>query len=109
MHTPNRADVTHVLQAVETLAQQIKDSVDSMEAERRLRPDLARALMEADVFRMGVPRAYNGVEFDPMSQVQVVEELSRINGSVGWLAMIGTAASSLAAFLPPPCGSTILC
>ena len=101
MQTPNRADATHVLQAVETLAQQIKDSVDSMEAERRLRPDLARALMEAGVFRMGVPRAYNGVEFDPMSQVQVVEELSRINGSVGWLAMIGTAASSLAAFLPP--------
>ena len=72
-----------------------------MEAERRLPPDLARALMEAGVFRMGVPRAYDGVEFDPMSQVRIVEELSRINGSVGWLSMIGTAASSLAAFLPP--------
>ena len=85
MQTSNASDVTQALHAIESLAQRIKDSVDTMEAERRLPPDLARALMEAGVFRMGVPRAYDGVEFDPMSQVRIVEELSRINGSVGWL------------------------
>ena len=102
MQTPNGADVTQVLCAVEALAQQIKDAADTMEAERRLPPDLARALMEAGVFRMGAPRACGGGEFDPMSQVRVVEELSRINGSTGWLSMIGSAASFLAAFLAPP-------
>ena len=58
------------------------------EAERRLSPTLAYRLMEAGVFRMGVPRAYNGYEIDPLGQVRVVEELSRISGSVGWLSMI---------------------
>lgn len=72
-----------------------------MEAERRLPPALARALMEAGVFRMGVPRVYGGTELDPMSQVRVVEELSRIEGSVGWLSMISSAGSFLAAFLEP--------
>src|SRR5213594_2230819 len=62
----------------------------------------AQALMEAGVFRMGVPRVYGGGEFDPMSQVRVVEELSRLDGSVGWLSMIGTAGGFLAAFLASP-------
>ncbi len=102
MQTSDGADATHVLHAVEALAPQIKDAADTIEAERRLPPALARALMEAGVFRAGVPRVYGGGELDPMSQVRVVEELSRVDGSVGWLAMIGTAGGFLAAFLAPP-------
>src|SRR5207249_9999185 len=102
MQTDDGADVTRVLHTVEALALQIKDAADTMEAERRLPPALAQALMEAGVFRMGVPRVYGGGEFDPMSQVRVVEELSRLDGSVGWLSMIGTAGGFLAAFLAPP-------
>jgi alkylation response protein AidB-like acyl-CoA dehydrogenase len=102
MQTHNGADATRVLQAVEALAPQIRDAADTIEAERRLPPALARALMEAGVFRMGAPRVYGGGEFDPMSQVRVVEELSRLDGSVGWLSMIGSAGSFLAAFLAPP-------
>jgi alkylation response protein AidB-like acyl-CoA dehydrogenase len=84
------------------LAPQIKDAADAIETERCLPPSLARVLMEAGVFRMGAPRVYGGGELDPMSQVRVVEELARLEGSVGWLAMIGSAGSFLAAFLAPP-------
>jgi alkylation response protein AidB-like acyl-CoA dehydrogenase len=90
-----------VLAAVRALEPRIREAADTMEAERRLPPALARALMEAGVFRMGVPRVYGGTELDPMSQVRVVEELSRIEGSVGWLSMISSAGSFLAAFLDP--------
>ena len=75
MQTDDGADVTHILHAVKALAPQIKDAADAIEAERRLPPALARALMEAGVFHAGVPRIYGGGELDPMSQVQVVEEL----------------------------------
>jgi alkylation response protein AidB-like acyl-CoA dehydrogenase len=102
MQTSDGADVTRVLRAVEALAPHIKNAGDAMEAERRLPLALARALMEAGAFRGGVPRVYGGAELDPMSQVRVVEELSRLNGSVGWLSMIGTAGGFLAAFLAPP-------
>src|SRR5260370_26750577 len=87
--------------AVRALEPRIREAAGAMEAERRLPPALARALMEAGVFRMGVPSAYGGTELDPMSQVRVVEELSRIDGSVGWLSMISSAASFLSAFLEP--------
>jgi alkylation response protein AidB-like acyl-CoA dehydrogenase len=102
MQTDNRADVTRILQAVAELAPRIRAAADTIEAERRLPPALARALMETRAFRGGVPRVYGGAELDPMSQVRVVEELSRLDGSVGWLSMIGTAGGFLAAFLAPP-------
>src|SRR5260370_18207395 len=90
-----------VLAAVRALEPRIREAADTMEAERRLPPALARALMEAGVFRMGVPGAECGAVRDPLSQVRVVEELSRIEGSVGWLSMISSAGSFLAAFLEP--------
>jgi alkylation response protein AidB-like acyl-CoA dehydrogenase len=96
--TPAAQDV---MAAVLALEPEIKAASASIEAERRLPPALARKLMEAGVFRMGTPRAYGGSELDPMSQVRVVEELSRIEGAVGWLAMISSAASFIPAFLEP--------
>ncbi|MGH8012692.1 MAG: acyl-CoA dehydrogenase family protein [Candidatus Binataceae bacterium] len=90
-----------ILQNVRALEPRIRQSAQVIEAERRLPPDLARELMEARVFRMGVPRVYGGPELDPMGQVRVVEELARSEGSVGWLSMISTAGSFLAAFFDP--------
>src|SRR6202158_2483189 len=48
---------------------------------------------------MAVPRVYGGLELDPITQVRVVAELSRMAGSVGWGAMISTAGSFGSAFL----------
>jgi indole-3-acetate monooxygenase len=80
----------------------VKEVRNQMEAERRMPAPLVRAMMEAGIFRMAVPRVYGGGEFDPMTQVRVVEELSRMEGSVGWLAMIAIAGGPMAAFLDPP-------
>jgi alkylation response protein AidB-like acyl-CoA dehydrogenase len=96
------AATEEILARVRELEPRIRDAAGSIESDRRLPDDLAHALMEAGVFRMGVPRAYGGPEIDPMGQVRVVEELARIEGSVGWLSMISSAGSFLAAFLSPP-------
>jgi indole-3-acetate monooxygenase len=90
-----------VLDAVRGLEPQIRAASGAIEDNRCLPPALARSLMEAGIFRMGVPRTYGGPELDPMAQVRVVEELSRIEGAVGWLSMISSAGSFLAAFLKP--------
>ena len=90
-----------ILTGVQALEREIRDAADAIEAERHLPDKLALDLMRAGVFRMGVPRVYGGPELDPMGQVRVVEELSRIEGSVGWLSMISSAGSFLAAFLQP--------
>ncbi|TMA56862.1 MAG: hydrolase, partial [Deltaproteobacteria bacterium] len=60
-----------------------------------------RAMKEVGVFCLATPRAYGGLELDPLTQVRVVEELSSIDGSVGWCAMIGIAGGYASAFLDP--------
>ncbi|HTT76050.1 MAG TPA: acyl-CoA dehydrogenase family protein [Candidatus Binataceae bacterium] len=96
-----------IFSAITALEPQIREAAPAIEAERRLPPALAQDLMRAGIFRMGVPRAYGGPELDPMSQVRIVEELARIEGSVGWLSMISSAGSFLAAFVEPAAAQRI--
>jgi alkylation response protein AidB-like acyl-CoA dehydrogenase len=98
--TPSFPD--DILAAAQALEPLVAAASDQIEADRRIPPTLARAMMEAGIFRMAAPRAYGGGELDPMTQVRVVEELSRMEGSVGWVAMIGAAGGPMAAFLDPP-------
>jgi alkylation response protein AidB-like acyl-CoA dehydrogenase len=98
----NVTDVARVLAAARALEPQIKAAVDTMETDRRLPPSLVQAMKEAGIFRMAVAREYGGLELSPAVQVQVIEELSRFDGSVGWCAMIGGAAGYLGGFLAPP-------
>ena len=90
-----------ILAAAQALEPLIRAAADQIEADRRLPSALIRAIEQAGVFRMAVPRVYGGGELDPMTQVRVVEELSRMDGSVGWLTMIGAAGGPMAAFMDP--------
>jgi len=90
-----------IVKATQALAPLIQESLSVMEAERRLAPQVVDALRALGAFRLAVPQAYGGLELDPMTQVSVVEELSRMDGSVGWCAMISSAGSFASAFLAP--------
>ena len=57
-------------------------------------------MAQAGVFRMLVPCAAGGLELDPLTLHEVVEEVSRWDGSAGWTAMIGSGASFMSGFLP---------
>lgn len=56
------------------------------EAERRLAPEAMTALIDAGVFRAWVPRAYGGMEMDPIPALKMFEELARIDSAAGWVA-----------------------
>jgi indole-3-acetate monooxygenase len=49
---------------------------------------------------MFVPRSHGGLELDLPSAVQIICALARIDGSVGWNAMIGSAGGVFAPLLP---------
>jgi alkylation response protein AidB-like acyl-CoA dehydrogenase len=46
-----------------------------------------------------VPRAAGGDEVDPLTALNLVEAVSRVDGSAGWLAMIGSGAGFLSGYL----------
>ncbi|MGF1595699.1 MAG: acyl-CoA dehydrogenase family protein [Acidimicrobiales bacterium] len=72
-----------------------------MDRECRLTPEAVTALRESGIARAAVPAALGGPELDPMAQIELVEAFSRVDGAVGWCAMIASASSYACGFLGP--------
>jgi len=98
---------TMILEAARALAPQIRAAADEIEQERRLPLPLVRAMKQAGVFRMPMPRAWGGPEVDPLMQIRIIEELSKADPSVGWCAMIGSDAGFFTAFLEDGVGRAL--
>src|SRR4051794_32215489 len=64
---------------------------ERMDREGRLSPEAVEALRASGVARAAVPVALGGPELDPMAQIELVEEFSRVDGAVGWCATIAAA------------------
>lgn len=77
----------------------IAATADEAEANRRFPKTVFEAMAEARIFRAMVPRAAGGDELDPITVLDVVEAISRMDGSAGWLAMIGSGAGFLSGYL----------
>jgi alkylation response protein AidB-like acyl-CoA dehydrogenase len=82
------------------LASDIAPRAAEIEASRRMPPDLVETLRSIGVFRMFVPRSYGGLELDLPTALEVIQALGRIDGSVGWTAMIASGCDLIATFLP---------
>ena len=90
---------TTTLDAVRELAPKIRAAADEIERGRRLPLHLVREMQRAGVFRMAMPRAWGGPELDFISQMQVIEELSIADASVGWCVVIGADGGYMTAFI----------
>ena len=59
------------------------------------------ALYDSGLLRLKLPHVLGGAEADPVTQLDVLEEVSRIDPAAGWCLMIGAASlGGSAAFLP---------
>jgi indole-3-acetate monooxygenase len=89
-----------VLGAAWALTPELSERAAEGEARRTMPPDLVEKLRTAGLFDMGRPRSLGGLELDPLTQMQVIEQLSRADGSAGWTVMIGDS-SMFFAWLDP--------
>ena len=80
------------LDAVRTLAPTIEARSEEIERNRRLPLDLVDELTAAGCFRSLVPASHGGTGLDLPTDLRMVEELARADGSVGWTVMIGHMA-----------------
>lgn len=85
----------NILDTARELAPLVRDAAEESERGRHLAPHVAKALKEAGIFRMAIPRALGGLECDSETMFAVFEELSRADGSAGWCAMIGSTANRM--------------
>ena len=90
-----------VIEAASELAEIIEAHADEAEQARRLPAPTVQALIDADLMRMCVPRAYGGPEVDPVSMLEAIMNVAYADGAAGWCSMIASTTSSMAAYLPP--------
>lgn len=91
--------MTAFLAAARGLAPLVDTLRDRFDLERTLPGTLVDAMHAAGLFRMWVPRALGGAELDPLSFLTVIEELARLDGSVGWCAVIPAGYARLSGAL----------
>ncbi len=63
----------------------IRQNAADAEANRRLSPETARAIVDAGILRSLVPQAYGGLEMDPVQAMKMIEHIARIDSAVGWI------------------------
>ena len=89
-----------VLARIQQLLPEIEARAQEVEDNRRIPPDLIGKLKEAGVFRAMTPKSFNGEEIDYPASVDMLTDLARADGSVGWSLMIGCETPQLLALLP---------
>jgi alkylation response protein AidB-like acyl-CoA dehydrogenase len=88
-----------ILANAHRIAPLLREHAGQVEAARRLTTPVVDALRASGVFRMSMPRTWGGPELDLLTQVEILEVLSRADGSAGWCAMIGSDSGFYSAFL----------
>jgi indole-3-acetate monooxygenase len=85
-----------VLAPAEKWAADVAARAGEGDALRTMPPDLAAGAKEAGLFRLALPRSLGGLELDPATIIQIIETLSRADGSAGWTVLIGNTTAFFA-------------
>ena len=84
-----------LLQAVEKVRDVVEAGVEEGERIATLPPAVVDALYDSGLFALKLPLELGGAEADLLTQMEVIEAISRIDGSAGWCSMIGSSAISV--------------
>lgn len=87
----------NAIDAALSLLPDIRGMADEIDDARRLPDRLVGRLTDAGFFRMMLDRELGGLEADPLTAAQVVETLSKVSPSVGWVVMIVASTNFWAA------------
>jgi alkylation response protein AidB-like acyl-CoA dehydrogenase len=89
------------LERARALAPLLEDLSERTEQARRLPEPVQRALFDAALFRLLLPRFLDGGEVDPLTFVQVIEEIAKHDASAAWCLCQASGCSMTAAYLSP--------
>ena len=90
-----------LMDAVESVRSTLEAGAAESEEIATLSQISVDALYDSGLLRLKLPHVLGGAEADPVTQLDVLEEVSRIDPAAGWCLMIGAASlGGSAAFLP---------
>ena len=94
-------DSPDYIERARSLGPALAAAADEIERNRELPASIVSALIDHGLFRLLQPRSLGGAELDPMTYVQVVEQIASYDASTGWCVEQANGCSMAAAFLDP--------
>jgi hypothetical protein len=108
--TTTTVSLQQKLDGARALCELIRRHRDLTDEARQLAPPVVEALAKLGVFRALVPTSAGGEEWAWPIWLQVVEELSTVDGAVGWNAGVGSAANAIVSgWVSANVGQTVFC
>src|ERR1700740_2899242 len=89
------------LERAREIAPMLAAAADEIEERRELPERVVEALIERGFFRMLLPRSLGGAELDPLTYVQVLEEIAKADPSTAWCLGQNSGCSMTAPYLDP--------
>jgi alkylation response protein AidB-like acyl-CoA dehydrogenase len=96
-----------LLARVAQVAGEVSAATDEVESTRRIPEPLLDRLHEARLFRMLLPRQFDGDEVDPCSYLLAMEALAIEDASVAWNIFVANSSALIAPFIDPETAQTI--
>jgi indole-3-acetate monooxygenase len=96
-----------LLERVQQIAPVVREYADRGEQQRHLADPIVKAIREAGLYQMLVPRELGGLQVDALTFYLVVDALARIDGSTGWCMFINGGGPISAMFLQDDAAETI--
>jgi len=101
------ASTAEILARVARVAPLIESEADASEAQGHLTQTLVDALHKEKLFRLLMPKPYNGEEVTPPTFMQAIEAVARHDASTAWCLCQGNGCSMSAAIAKPEVASRI--
>ena len=103
--TPRESEVRaetapSIPERVQALLSDISVYGEETERERRIAAPLVAKMLEAGLFRMLLPRPFNGLETDPLTFIGAIEEIAKADASTAWSLCQTAVCAMIAAYLP---------
>jgi alkylation response protein AidB-like acyl-CoA dehydrogenase len=90
---------TDLITSVQPLHPLIAEEADAAEKARRVSTPVIEALAKTGAFHAFIPRALGGSEIDLPNAIRLYEDISIVDGSTGWVTMIGSTNGIISAFV----------
>src|SRR6516164_1676884 len=94
-------DTSDYVARARSLGPALAAAADEIERNRELPASIVSALVDNGLFRLLQPRSLGGAELDPMTYIQVVEQIASHDASTGWCVEQANGCSMVAAYLDP--------
>lgn len=94
-------DVRKDVNALDRLLLAVREQRETFSENQQVSADVVRLMREAGIYRAMVAKRFGGDEMSPASFLRLIETISQVDGSSGWVASFGFSAVYLSA-LPLP-------